>query len=365
MKVLQVIDSLRLGGSESLAATLAEQFSRRGVESHICGLGGDGPLRNRLEAVGIGASHLDAHTGVKPGAMLALMRLAWRERSDVILTHHFRQLVHAAPAAFLLRNRLIHVEHDYHSYEERPDILKRFGQFAPVVHRFVFVSKDIRDWFAERLPRHTAKCVAIPNGIDTDRFSRNETDRKALRQQLEVTDDAIVVGTCARLEPVKDLGLLLDGFKFFKARSKIPCHLLLVGDGSLRSRLEYQAEKNGIAQQSHFVGVVDNVHQWLSAMDIYAITSLDEGLPLAVKEAMSCRLPVVATDVGSLDEMVSRDTGIILRDRTPEGLGEALDRLCRDRAAIAALGEQARLDAISRYSVHRMTETYLSLMPEP
>lgn len=363
MKILQVIDSLRIGGSESLAASLAEQFSKRGVESHICAMGVDGPLRERLDKAGITATHLNAPQGIKPGAMFSLGRLALKHRCNVILTHHFRQLVHAIPAAALLRRRLVHVEHDYHSYEQRPDILRHFASLAPFVHKFVFVSEEIRDWFAQRLPQAAAKCVSIPNGIDTDRFMRHEEARISLRNRLGAQENTVIVGTCARLEPIKDLDLLIQGFSLMVialGQTGKDAKLVLVGDGSQREHLEQLAKTLGVADKCHFAGVVNDVHNWLSAFDIYAITSIDEGLPLSVMEAMSASLPVISVNVGSLSWIVDDTVGALLDSRHHEKLGKKLAELCLDMTKLHALGAQARIRIVGEYSITTMVDAYLA-----
>lgn len=363
MKILQVIDSLRIGGSESLAASLAEQFSKRGVESHICAMGVDGPLRERLDQAGIAATFLGAPQGIKPRAMLSLGQLVLKHHCDVILTHHFRQLIHAVPAATLLRRRLVHVEHDYHSYEQRPDILRHFALLAPFVHKFVFVSDEIRDWFAQRLPKAATKCVSIPNGIDTDRFMRHEEARISLRNRLGAQENTVIVGTCARLEPIKDLGLLIQGFSLMvKALTQTgqDAKLVLVGDGSQRLHLEQLAKTLGVADKCHFAGMVNDVHNWLSAFDIYAITSIDEGLPLSVMEALSANLPVVSVNVGSLSSIVDDTVGALLDTRHHEKLGSSLAELCLNQAKLHALGAQARIKIVGKYSITAMVDAYLA-----
>ena len=365
MKILQVIDSLRIGGSESLAASLAEQFSKRGVESHICAMGVDGPLRERLDKAGITATHLNAPQGIKPGAMFSLGRLALRHRCNVILTHHFRQLVHAIPAAALLRRRLVHVEHDYHSYEQRPDILRHFALLAPFVHKFVFVSEEIRDWFAQRLPQAAAKCVSIPNGIDTDRFMRHEEARISLRNRLGAQENTVIVGTCARLEPIKDLGLLIQGFSLMvKALGQAgeDAKLVLVGDGSQREHLEQLAKTLGVADKCHFAGMVNDVHNWLSAFDIYAITSIDEGLPLSVMEAMSASLPVVSVNVGSISSIIDDSLGVLLDSRDHETLGKIFFELYMDQKSTHAKGLKARVKIKEKYSATVMAKKYLHII---
>lgn len=363
MEILQVIDSLSIGGSESLSASLAEQFSTRGIKCQICAMGANGPLQERLDQAGIKATHLNIPQGIDLGAALSLGQLVLKSHIDVILTHHFRQLIHAVPAATFLRRRLVHVEHDYHSYEQRPDILRKLNLVAPFVYKFVFVSDQIRDWFVKRLPKVSAKCISIPNGIDTILFCRHQDARISLRNRLNAQAQTVIIGTCARLEPIKDIALLVHGFSLMvkaSTHTDLDPRLVIVGDGSQREYLELLVNSLGLADKCHFVGVVSDVYNWLSAFDVYAITSVDEGLPLSVLEAMSASLPIVAVNVGSLTSIVDNSVGTILMHRTPENLGEKLFSLCTDLLGAKERGARARATIVKRYSIHAMTEAYLT-----
>lgn len=365
MKVMHVVDSLRVGGSESLAATLAGAFARRGVDGMVCGIGDDGPLRVRLDAAGVESIHLGRPAGVRPDVMARLGWLMLLGRCDAAISHHFRQLVHAAPGAGVLRRKLIHVEHDHHSYESKPSVLAHLSRFSPLVHRFVFVSREIRNWYVERIARIEKKAMVIPNGVDTVRFSRSDEARERIRKQIGAAKDSFVVGTCARLETVKDLGLLLSGFAcLVKAapHEKGNLRLVLVGAGSLRSELEQRVRLEGLAGQVYFAGGVDDVQDWLSAFDAYAITSFNEGLPLSVMEAMSCGLPVVATNVGSIQQVVDREVGFLMDNRCPDDLGARLLTLAEDHALCESLGRGARLRIVRGYSVDLMVSAYLDAL---
>ncbi|GFK93907.1 Putative glycosyltransferase EpsD [Fundidesulfovibrio magnetotacticus] len=360
MKILHVLDSLRVGGSESLSATLAGAFRERGVDGLVCGLGQDGPLRDRLARANVQCMSLRKASGVRPDLMARLTWLMLARRCDAVITHHFRQLVHAVPGAAVLRRRLVHVEHDHHSHENQPHILAHFGRIAPLVSRFVFVSDAVRDWFVERAPQIAHKAVVITNGVDTDRFVRDQGERMRVRALVGAGQDDFVVGTCARLEPVKDLELLLRGFAQMKQHPNIRrSKLVLVGDGSLRTSLEATAAAFGVVQDVHFTGMVDDVPAWLSGFDAYAMTSVNEGLPLSVMEAMSCSLPVVATDVGSLSRVVDDRVGFLLQTRRPDELADRLVALAGDPGLSQNLGLAARGRAELEYSIETMVQAYL------
>ncbi|GAB7078405.1 glycosyltransferase [Megalodesulfovibrio paquesii] len=364
MNVFHLIDSLHIGGSESLTATLATAFTIRGHRNLVCGLGQDGPLRNRLDEQEIPTLNLDCPTGIQPRAMLRIGQLVRTHHSTGILTHHFRQLVHALPAATLLRRPLVHVEHDYHSYEKRPDIIRKMGLMAPLVHRFVFVSEIIKKWFVERLPQMAPKALAIPNGVDTSRFHPNPAVRASHRSRLQLEDNDFLIGSCARLEPVKGLDLLIQAIALLPAHlhGSGRLQLLLVGDGSQRAPLERLAAELGVGGRVHFVGMADNVQDWLNACDAYALTSQNEGLPLSLMEAMASGLPVVAVDVGSVARVVDARVGALVRERDAEAVAEALGRLTKNRAVAASLGVEAMHRIRQRYSWDHMVDQYLAAL---
>ncbi|MBC16750.1 MAG: hypothetical protein CL942_06830 [Desulfovibrio sp.] len=358
VKVLHVVDSLRIGGSESLVSTLVGAFRQRGIDNVVCGLGEDGPLRERLAGNECTAYNLDQRYGVRPDVMLRVGRIAMREQCNVIMTHHYRQLFHSLPAAVLLRKRLIHVEHDSHSYAAQPGLVNRLSKLAPFVQRFCFVSDEINQWFLRHMPAAADKFMVIPNGVDTERFAPDADRKRTVRQSLGIPEDAVVIGTCARLEPVKDLPLLLRSFALVSMKDGSECHLLIAGDGSLRDELKHLAVELGINDRCHFTGVVSDVPGILCAMDLYAITSANEGLPLSVLEAMSAALPVVSVNVGALEDVVSETTGILLEGRSDEECARAMQQLADDAPLRERLGSAAREFVLERYSLSAMVDAY-------
>lgn len=365
MNILQCIDSLRIGGAEVLAATLAAGLAAHGHRCCVCGIGQEGELACMLDRLGIRYSALIMPHGASLRLVLKLAALARRESAEVLLTHHFRQLFHAAPAAVLLRKRLVHVEHDYYSYKKSPELLRRLDILLRFTHRFVAVSPEIADWFRERSSIAAKKLITIENGIDTERFRPNSSQRADMRTMYDVSHDAFVVGTCARLEPIKNLGLLLDGFAGFRrSHAHHPAKLVILGDGSLRSALESRARELNIHENVLFLGSRPDVSHYLPMFDVYAITSQSEGLPLSVLEAMAAGLPVVATNVGALPALISCDTGILLSQASPDALENAFAELLHNAPTLHKKGISARLLVMKKYSLRIMVERYLDVLAE-
>ncbi len=361
MRVLQLIDSLRIGGAEVLAANIAAGLAARGHACAVCGLGVSGGLAPMLQQHAIRDYCLAEPFGVSPTIMWRIAGIARRERAGVLVTHHFRQLFHAAASSFFLKTKLIHIEHDYHFYSDDPTSLKRLAFLLKFVDSFVVVSSDIADWFCEQIPAAAEKIITIENGIDTERFRPDPERRTAMRSSCGIDENAFVVGTCARLEPIKNIELLIDGFAGFKSHHD-NARLIIIGDGSLMPALQRRVKDLNIKESVLFFGLQSAVEQYLAMFDLYAITSHDEGMPLSVLEAMASGLPVVAANVGSLPRLVSDSTGILLEHSSAHALRTAMASLCRSAPSLTEKGLNARQLVLDRFSLQTMVERYQGVL---
>lgn len=191
----------------------------------------------------------------------------------------------------------------------------------------------------------------IHSGVDFTPFDVDSTGGAPVREELGIPAGALVIGTLGRLTAVKGQADLLAAF----AALDLPqARLLLVGDGEERPNLEAQARLLGLEGRVVFAGWRQDVHRVLRAMDLFALPSLNEGMGKALVEAMYAGLPVVATAVGGIPELVAPGhTGVLVRPRAPAELAAALASLAVDREARERLGREARLRATG-YSVTGM-----------
>lgn len=359
--VVQFIHSLQIGGAEVLAAQIASGLRGRGFQASVWGMAGSGVMQPMLQRQGIETLSFNCPMGVSLTVMGSLCRAMVDEKVDTVITHHFRQLLHAVPAVVLARKRLIHVEHDYHFYEQSPRYLAPLRFLLRFAAHFVAVSPELAASFDRGLGR-SGICRPIVNGIDTDRFVRREEARGRLRAEHGMTGDELVVGTCCRLEPVKNVALLLEGFALYARRNR-EARLMVIGDGTERKRLEQMASDLGVEGRVVFAGMWDNVEEYLSMFDIFALTSRNEGLPLAVLEAMSATLPVVATSVGVLPSLVGHDAGVLLSRHEPEAVAAAINRL-ENPAVRSDMGARARARIQEKHSCRAMIDAYITLLGE-
>jgi glycosyltransferase involved in cell wall biosynthesis len=195
----------------------------------------------------------------------------------------------------------------------------------------------------------------IYNGIDVGPVP-TAPRRADVRRRLGADDDVLVLGTVARLDPVKDLGSLLRAVAELAPR--VPVTLAVVGDGPERGALERTASDLGIASRVRFLGHRDDAREWLAGCDVYVNSSVSEGVSLTILEAMAAGLPVVATRVGGTPEVVTMDCGRLVPPRDPMTLAAQLSELRNNPALRVRLGAAARQRVEAMFSLDRMVREY-------
>jgi glycosyltransferase involved in cell wall biosynthesis len=197
------------------------------------------------------------------------------------------------------------------------------------------------------------RITVIPNGVDVTRFEQPGIDRAAIG-----LNGGPVVGSVGCLAPRKDYSTLLDSMALLASRG-VPFRLLLVGDGPEREMLEQRAGELGLAPFVTFLGERPDVHRLLPLMDVFVLSSREEGIPNALLEAMASARPSVATAVGGTPEVLDHGrTGWIVPPRQPAALAAALeDALTRPDEA-RRRGEAARQAVIDGMSIETMVRRH-------
>jgi glycosyltransferase involved in cell wall biosynthesis len=198
----------------------------------------------------------------------------------------------------------------------------------------VAVSRAVRSHWCRPLGLPVESVRVVPNGVDTKRF------RPSLNAGR--SNGAVTLGIASRLQPNKGLEDLLDALAIL-ARDNLRPILVIAGDGKLRGALEYKIERLGLHQQVKFLGFVHDLERFYQSIDVGVLASLTEGLPLFVLEAMSCGIPVVATDVGGTKEAL-RDgiDGFVVPAHEPYALAAALRKLLQDPRIRQQMGMNGR-----------------------
>ena len=208
-----------------------------------------------------------------------------------------------------------------------------------------------------RLGLSEKRTRVIPSGIDTDSFFRTDEHTSDLRREIpHLKEDAVVFGCVARLSAEKAHKDLLVAYSILR-KSYPNSHLLLVGDGPLRTNLEAQARQLGIAANLHFAGQRSNVRDYLNLFDVFVLASTRESLPRAAREAMACGLPVIATRVGASREVV-RDgyNGFLVPPGNADQFARAMIHLMFDPELRKLIGQRSLSMIEERFSLKKWLE---------
>lgn len=194
------------------------------------------------------------------------------------------------------------------------------------------------------------RMAAIPNGIALDRFAPTAAQSAERRAAFGAGPDSVLIVCVARLVWFKAADVLIAAFASLAA-SHPQARLAFVGDGPLREALAAQAAEAGLADRVFFAGERPDVPAILGAADVFALTSVSEGMPISILEAMASGLPVVATDVGGVRDLVSDgETGFLAPSRDAQAVAAALARLCADPDLRLRLGAAGRARAEAAFS---------------
>jgi glycosyltransferase involved in cell wall biosynthesis len=340
IRVLEVLATLKRAGAERIAVSLATRLDPARFECEVVSLFPpfDGGFEPVLAARGVPVQHLGKHPGLDPRIWPRLTGAIRGARPDIIHTHSYI-LRYALPAWWCARQGIIvHTVHNLARFE--------VGPFGRAVHRLAFRSGVRPVGISEAVSRSFERtygfppAVTIPNGAETIAGFRPEA-RLRWRAANGFSDSDLLLVSLARLEPQKNPAGLIEAFAAaFPTASKV--HLIMAGEGGLRPLCLATARRLGVEARVHLPGVCQEVAELLSACDIFVLASRWEGASLSILEAMAARLPVVATAVGGVPELVEPDrTGILLPPGDPAAIAAALAGLAADPARCRAMGEAA------------------------
>jgi len=341
INVMHLLTSFHVGGAESVALNLARATDRARFRTMACSLSGDGPMRPLFEEQGIETRCITAPANPFTRHVALAKRLARQLRADdvrVLHCHADLPAIYGPVAARMTGVRaVVFTQHSYLARSARDLGLFLQRTVSPLISHYVAISRGVLDNATQAGLMKQDRATVIYNGVDLNRFKSDLATRE--------NGGPVEIVCVARLSPEKRHADLLDAMRMLVDR-KLPVRLTLIGDGALRSDLEARTRSLGIAGHVRFLGTRADVADLLPGFDIFVLSSDFEGLPLSILEAMACRLPVVATDVGSVCEAVEDGrTGLLAPALAPEKLADALERLARDAPLRAAMGAAGRTRA--------------------
>jgi glycosyltransferase involved in cell wall biosynthesis len=377
VKVLRVIARLNIGGPARHATILHEGLAAAGFETvlaHGSPTSDEGSFEELLADRGLRSIRVPAlgrRVSVVSDvqAFWALLRLVFAEQPDVLHTHTAKAGTLGRLAGWIYnltraRRRRCLLVHTFHGHVFD-------GYFGPVasaaVQRTERALARLSDLIVTISPRQqdeivgrfriapADKVLVVPLGLELDQLLTSPMPRD-LRSACGWTGDEFVIGFVGRLVAIKDVPTLIRGFAAFSSRCP-QARLLVAGDGERRSEAEQLVRSLGLDRLVRFVGWQRDLLPLYGAMDAMALTSKNEGTPVAIIEALAAAVPAVATDVGGVGDVIEHEaTGLLIPPGDAQALAAALERLATDPALRQRLSDRGRSVVAARFGRQRLIQ---------
>ena len=355
LRVLEVITGLDVGGAELQLLARARLERASGLDVSVCSLTKGGVLAKEFADAGIRVIELDSRHLLDPRVILPLAKLLRDDSFDVVHAHLFRARLWSIPLARLLRVPLvIQTEHALtrHSFEaRRHNSLNRIAGaiLGRLSRSTIAISEDTARALHTQHHLPTPRIALIPNGID---FASTETEKRP-----EPVVDVVAIG---RLHHLKGFTDLLDAIAILHRRG-ITATLEIAGAGPSEAMLRQKTSQLSLDSFIRLVGQVRNPIEFIRRGRVFAMPSLSEGFGIAALEAMAAGVPVVATKVGGLPEIVINEkTGLLVRPGDPTQLADSIERVLRDSSLSTRLAVNART-RLEQFDLQRSTERLVVL----
>lgn len=371
IKVVHMIGGGEYGGAENHIIQLIASFDPQEIDaSVICFY--ESAFSETLREMGVEVTVLDQYHRFDPRIAWGLGPVLKKINPDILHTHGVKANFFGRIVARRLNSIKVvttvhsHLKHDYDQWAIK---LLTYGMeysTRRLNDYFIAVSNPIKmDLIDSGVAEE--RIAVIPNGIPLQKFTAVHNPG-LLREELQLPDDALVVGTVARLRPVKGIGLLIEAVGAL-CREWQNLHIVVIGDGPERGALEMQVQHLGISDRVHFLGFRDNVEAYLPGMDVFANTSLSEGLPVAVLEAMASKVAVIASGVGAIPDLIQHEhNGLIVEPGSVSDIEKGLKRMLSDSEWRRSMGENGFQTVIKEYTTtvmsRRNEELYKKLLEE-
>jgi glycosyltransferase involved in cell wall biosynthesis len=387
MKILYLITKSNFGGAQRYVFDLATG-TKDGGHDVVVAYGGEGALGSKLRERGVRTISIpllerDVSIWKDLRSFFVVYKLLRTEQPDVLHLNSSKVggLGALAGRVANAREYLFHPKNDKHLLsivftghgwafnEERSDLERTIiatlhWLTIHLAHKTIAVSRKTREQVA-RLPFVWHKMTVIHNGVGTIKLlSKGTALRKILDDQAEklLQPNPIIIGTLAELHKNKGLDYAIEGLALLAKQTDKPFLFVVLGEGEERARLEALRDKLGLGERIFLAGYHAEGVELLSAFDIFLLPSITEAFPYAILEAGKVGLPVVATAVGGIPEVIDdMQSGVLIQSKNPGEIARALTYLINNPDKRDLLGRNIAERIRDRFSVEQMVEETLKL----
>lgn len=363
-RVVYLAHTLAVGGAEEMVLSLVRYLPAEFEPVVVC-IDDAGPMGMELQKTGVEFHSLGLQPGLRrPADLWRLQQFIHSIEPTIVHTFLLTASLYGRFAAMLARVPIV-IGTEVNIYE-RKQPMHRVAERWLMQHTDAVVAsaQSVRDFYIKQVSADPDKVVVIYNAVDWSQLQASRSHEES-RAEFGVPSDAPLAGIIARLTEQKAHRVL---FEALVSRPELAAlHVLVVGDGELREDLKRRVEQLNLGGRVHFAGARRDLGNILGAIDMFLMPSLWEGLPLSLVLAMGAGLPVVASRVAGIPEVVRHDvSGLLVKPGDAADLANALVRLLQDANLRAALGQAAREFVRPRFGVDgyisSVTTLYHSLL---
>lgn len=360
MRILYCVASLRYGGAERRCLLLSREVAKLGHEVRLICAEAPGELAARCDR-NVELVSLDHRGRFLPRGLMPLHRAIRDYQPDVfqgfvnVGAYYGAVLARRAGVPAVISSIGTNIDHRPWAEVRLAHLCLRWP------HTLQVNSQGLYQYYHTRWDIPEARLAMVPNFVIAAEFPyRDAAVRQQVRRELNIPEEALVIGHVGRMEAVKAHKHMLTA-----AAMGLPAVWLFAGGGPLQEQLLAQAEELRLGDRVRFLGIRTDVPRLLQAMDIFTLPSLSEGMPNALLEAMSCGLPAVGTKVSGTSELIlAGKTGWLIPPDDPEALHGALLEACRDRDRLVQYGQAAREQIEQHYDLPRGVDLFVRLYEE-
>ena len=362
IRVLHVVLSLGTGGLENGIINIINGSNKDEFHTDVICIRERGELHSRIENSSTKVFYDKELASGLVNSIKHIRKTILNEGYDILHTHGWATMLAGYLAIKSLtfnRNKpiIINGEHGTLYFESKQQI---------AIQRFLFkqmrlnlsVSVALVNEVSRRFNVSTNIFKAIINGVNVNKFAPNSEQRHSVREELNLIEENLLIGSVGRLVEVKNYPSLIKAFAMV-LKKQPNARLALAGDGPDKKTLEALIEERGLKNKVFLMGRREDVPSVMNAFDIFVLPSFREGLSNTILEAMSSALPVVVTNVGGSPEIVIENkTGHLFEVSNTTQLADILDSLMIDRKKLRTMSEDARKHVVKNYSLETMVNNY-------
>lgn len=372
LRVLHLIDSGGIYGAERVILNLSNEQRKGGAVTPVVGclVSSEDEVSDLYQAAldaGVEAIRLRASNHLLWLHLPRLARLLRRERIGLIHAHGYKPAVFAFFFRWLAGITPVSTCHLWYKPESGPIKMRLMVSLEKKLYRWfpkvLVVSEDIRKTLISAgVPAHRVE--VIPNGVQPKQQVLSAMEREELRRSIGVERDDFCVINPARLTAQKAQWILVEAAARLKQGGR-PCTFLLVGDGELQSELREKIGRLGVELQVRMTGFRRDIGKLMAASDAFVLTSLDEGMPMSLLEAVAADVPVVTTPVGDITKLIEHArTGLLVPVGDVDAVVMALDWLRSHRVEASEMAAHAKQRLLNCYSCEAMASRYEAVYDE-